>query len=123
MHCLIAEVCLYACGFPRKPFSSLHHASSLLDDRHARPLFRTLKNMKKMEPAELRRDTGDDAGRVLLYAVHLFLKSQMAILENVMGFAVVLDAMREIVRDFNNNFCLPSCTCICTDSILANSAV
>ena len=23
----------------------------------------------------------------------------------------------------NNNFCLPSCTCICTDFTLANSAV
>ena len=45
------QVCLYTAGFPCTPFSMLHHMSKMLKDKNAKQLWKTLQNIKEINPA------------------------------------------------------------------------
>ena len=45
------QVCLYACGFPCTPYSSLHGQSLLLQDENARQMYACFRHISKMKPA------------------------------------------------------------------------
>eukprot|EP00435_Cladocopium_sp_Y103_P013908 s3522_g3.t1 len=70
---LMNHLCCYICGFPCTPYSFLHVGTQLLQDPNARQLFRILRNCRRLRPA-------------------------IILLENVMGFARVLDRVLSLIR-------------------------
>ena len=45
------QVALYAAGFPCTPYSSLHNATTLLQEAAVAPMWQCVRNMKKSKPA------------------------------------------------------------------------
>lgn len=95
----LTKVCVYCAGFPCQPYSLLSPTRRMMYDENSNQLVKVVKRLRKYRPKVTRCLCWvTSMGDMLFLVPFLRMTTKIVVLENVMGFYCLVDALIEVLH-------------------------